>query len=362
MMAALAMMRNPGDDSGPANKILRLITNPGEMPADLVRLLEDRYGSDRGLTLKSTGLDAETFGRLDANRDGVLDAKELESFVRRHPDVEFTIRLGSDAGVVQAPDHEISALSRHVKLTEGVAVLDMGLTRAELRAGEDGGNGLGFIGGIVKQQIAAQFRRADPEGKGYLDEQKANGLFRGLFKAMDRDGDGKLTLKEVNAYFDAADRIQAKATSGTVTLTISDQSRGLFDLLDVNHDGRLSVREMRGAVRLLEKFDRQGKGYITKEDVPREYKLTVRPGSGGGASGPQAAFAALYGGNRAEPERELKAGPLWFRRMDRNRDGDVSRKEWIFSEELFRKIDTDGDGLISVEEAERYEALTRKQK
>ena len=48
--------------------------------------------------------------------------------------------------------------------------------------------------------------------------------------------------------------------------------------------------------------------------------------------------------------------------MDRNRDGDVSRKEFLFSDELFRQIDTDGDGLISVEEAERYDAQLRKQK
>jgi hypothetical protein len=48
--------------------------------------------------------------------------------------------------------------------------------------------------------------------------------------------------------------------------------------------------------------------------------------------------------------------------MDRNRDGDVSRKEFLFSEELFRQIDTDGDGLISAEEADRYDARLRKAK
>ena len=46
--------------------------------------------------------------------------------------------------------------------------------------------------------------------------------------------------------------------------------------------------------------------------------------------------------------------------MDRNRDGDVSRKEFLFGEELFRLIDTDGDGLISVEEAEKAAELLKK--
>ena len=48
-------------------------------------------------------------------------------------------------------------------------------------------------------------------------------------------------------------------------------------------------------------------------------------------------------------------GPLWFRKMDRNGDGDVSRKEWLGTEEDFRKIDTDGDGLISAAEATEFD-------
>jgi hypothetical protein len=45
--------------------------------------------------------------------------------------------------------------------------------------------------------------------------------------------------------------------------------------------------------------------------------------------------------------------------MDRNRDGDLSRREWLGTEEEFKKIDTDGDGLISAEEAEAYDRLKR---
>ncbi|HEV3235798.1 MAG TPA: hypothetical protein VGZ25_02350, partial [Gemmataceae bacterium] len=55
-----------------------------------------------------------------------------------------------------------------------------------------------------------------------------------------------------------------------------------------------------------------------------------------------------------------KKGPVWFRKMDRNGDGDVSRREFLGSDEDFRRIDADGDGLISLEEAEKADEWYRK--
>jgi len=37
--------------------------------------------------------------------------------------------------------------------------------------------------------------------------------------------------------------------------------------------------------------------------------------------------------------------------MDRNGDGDVSIKEWVGDLDVFRKLDVDGDGLVSSHEA-----------
>jgi hypothetical protein len=50
---------------------------------------------------------------------------------------------------------------------------------------------------------------------------------------------------------------------------------------------------------------------------------------------------------------------MWFRKMDRNADGDVSFREFLGAREEFDRIDADGDELISVEEAERYDQTVR---
>jgi hypothetical protein len=56
------------------------------------------------------------------------------------------------------------------------------------------------------------------------------------------------------------------------------------------------------------------------------------------------------------------AGPVWFHKMDRNGDGDVSRGEFLGAKAEFAKLDTNADGLISLEEAEAFEAKARPKK
>jgi Ca2+-binding EF-hand superfamily protein len=356
--------RRPPQPPATGNKTLQLVLTPGQAPPDLVRFLQERYGpkadnaESKKLTRKDLGLDEATFKALDTNGDGVLDARELGGFIARSPDLALVIRLGdSKTDQPRIAADRVSPLAGKVSAQDGLAILDLGVTRLDLRRGEEPGTN--FLGGSPRDQYLDQFKKADADRNGILDEKEAreNRLFKVLFRAIDRDGNGKITEKELLAYLDSLEELQAQARASCVTLVLADESRGLFDLLDTNRDGRLSVREMRGATKLLEQLDRDRKGYITRTDVPRRHTLTLRPGAAGGGIDAGAAFAMLYGGgSRSEPAAP-KAGPLWFRKMDRNRDGDVSRKEFLFGDELFRKIDTDGDGLISVEEAEKAAAI-----
>src|SRR5205823_4807583 len=94
---------------------------------------------------------------------------------------------------------------------------------------------------------------------------------RSIFPLADRDGDEKLTEKELQTYVD----LVTAAAGSQVMVTFSDNGQGLFDLLDSNGDGRLSIREMRGAWNRLAMHDREGAGSVTKSQLPRQYELQV---------------------------------------------------------------------------------------
>ena len=347
----------------------------GAASKELAQRLLNHYGGKAGktaaknLTRPDLGIDEPSFKRLDRDEDGKLDREELARFVLRRPDLELHVRLGKKADkeavieMVSAKDHP-SPLTKAVRRGDnGSLVLELGTTQIELGRGEIANEFQ--IAVRLRQQYLAQFRMADLDNNGYLDKNEAmrNPLYRNAFRLMDRDSDGKLFEKEITAYLDKMKELQEIAMRSCASLAVKDQGRGLFDLVDANNDGRLGVREMRQMGKLIDRLDRDSDGQISRDEIPHKYRVDVRRGP---AQGNQFGSGRVVFVNKMvvnnQPNSPERSGPVWFQKMDRNHDGDVSRREFLGTDEEFRKIDGDGDGLISIEEAKRADQMFRKEK
>jgi Ca2+-binding EF-hand superfamily protein len=329
------------------------------------RLVLARYDKDKNgkLSPSEIGLPKDVFDRYDANKDGEWSAVELLRWMIFEPDVETVVRLGR----ISAKDAPLDILSARASSDKPALVahkaalntVTVGMNDAQISLIHAGGaTGYGSLTENVYQAYQQQFQAIDKDGKGYITREQAGGgqnaTLYGLFPIADRDGDGRLTEEELKAWVALA----TEAVGAAPTISVADNGRALFEMIDVNNDGRLTVRELRGAWARLAPFDHTGRGAITREEIPRQFQVSITESGLDANAVPQLQVQQAMMAPSMTPGRSER-GPLWFRRMDVNGDGDVSPREFLGSLEDFRRIDSDGDGLISLEEAEAFDARMR---
>jgi Ca2+-binding EF-hand superfamily protein len=323
--------------------------DPTALVAELLTAFDKN--KDNKLSREEIGLEQDAFDKLDTNRDGQLDTDELAQLPKlMKPDGEFIIRIGK-RGPMEEPFESVAAASPAKRSGDG-AVLSIGAVQLNIKPGAAAGRPV--PGGFNNRQFFAQQFKGAAGQKGYLEKKdiQGNARFLGpIFPLADRDGDGKLTEKELNTFLDIVD----KAGTSFVALTVADQGRGLFDALDANRDGRLAFHELRSAWDRLAVFDHGNRGYITRADIPGQLDLTLSRGQPNQFGRPMVRPVGPVATNPREPAK----GPLWFRKMDRNGDGVVSQREWLGSIEDFKRFDLNGDGVIDLDEAEKADAIMR---
>lgn len=125
----------------------------------------------------------------------------------------------------------------------------------------------------------------------------------------------------------------------------------LFRLLDHDNNRQLTLRERRGIDSLLAKLDRNGDGHLDHSERPTGIRLAVTLGPFSHQHLAQAVAA-----QRPQEDTTAAAAPDWFVGMDRNNDGDLSRREFQGSPTQFAQFDRNDDGLISSAEVQANSA------
>jgi len=303
-----------------------------------------RYDRNRDgkLSPAESGLAPERFRALDTDGDGQLSAEELAAFSRQPPDVEAALELEPPAGT--SPQVQVKA-GPNIQTTRP-DFASFALPDSVLELAVRSFDPLGSAVADARQQ----FNVLDTDQNGYLDrdELKMNVRFqRGLFELIDTDGDDKIFWPEMESYV----RSRAEVAASRCDIVLHDLGHGFFEALDLNHDGRLGLREIRVASATLRRVRKPKQTLLRATDPPRRLHLEVIRGSfhlfgtGGMGASTVPRVAAV------QPRSPV--GPVWFQRMDRNLDGDLTWKEFLGPRYVFEELDTDHDGLIDPKEAEK---------
>jgi len=314
-----------------------------------------RYGIEGRLPAARLRLPAEAAARLP---ESSIPATELPQLLLTMPvHLTFEFRLSDKANLsdlsVQIAD-SASAFCQLAESSRGEARLVLDGLGLVLRARGGGANDRMITRGLLGQQFA----QADADRSQSLDESEfpvvqsivTNAGVTADFAELDLDGDLQLTRTEL---LGTVEREQAVIAS-KIEVGVEQEGRTLFSRLDSDSDRRLTRREFRNSTAAFSDLDTDHDSRISDMDLQTTYVLTIGLGRSELRRNDRRMTIQMVEANRADailPSEQSLEGPVWFQRMDRNRDGDVSLREFPGTREMFRRLDTDNDELISAAEA-----------
>jgi len=307
----------------------------GDSVVQQVRRILQKYDvapRDQKLSPTEIQIGESDFERLDLDRDGHLDSAEMRQLLAGLPP---SLELSVDPKTATFESAGERAAATKASAT-GTISLAVGKTqiRFDLRP---------TVPINLKAAARTLVQGLDRNADGYLEAAEvSNRGMRGFsFADLDTDQNNKVFPDEVEAALEFRQGLIQCCT----ILEVSEQGGTLFAILDADRDGRLSPRELRQLGDSLTLWDSDGNGHLSRAEIPLQYSVAIAQGS----------VASLLAGSGAamgsSPGADPRRGPLWFLRMDRNRDGEVSRREFLADQAFFDRLDVNRDDTIDSNEA-----------
>jgi Ca2+-binding EF-hand superfamily protein len=309
-LESAATRTSPGG-SAPAPRLTNLAS---ASPRVVARELAARYDDDRDglLQLAELGLSPPDAARFDQDHNASLDVEETSQMLRR-PVASVEIAGCWPARAPSPPAIVLGDQAVAVELSPGCP-------------------------GFDRETILRLFAAIDIDRNQYLVPAEAEGrdFVQRAFRVMDRNGDELVVADEFVEYA----RLVSMLGSRQFVVTFAAQSQSIFEAIDDSRDGKLSRAELNDFGNRVAAWDTDGNGALTAAEVSRNARIRLGtvpswPLQAGGASAP----------------RQLLGQPLWFTRMDLNRDGFVSRREFLGPVQSFLVLDSGGDALLDPAEA-----------
>lgn len=286
-------------------------------------------------------LDPSLVERLDADGDGHFTYEEVRGLDTFQPDLVLAANFGRSAELVagislSSTSAELGEAGRSPTYASHGLTLELGGYRVRFVLDDRGPRAA--EGSATPED---QFATLDADKNGYLESKEvAETDSADMFSDWDADGDEKVFLEEFVRFARGREAPRLSA----IQARVGDDHDVLFPLLDANQDGRLTLRELRRSREQLLPLDRDGDGQIDADELPGAVTVVL----GRGLPMPKARDADMT----APLATASPAGPSWFTHLDTNHDDEVSAEEFPGSRAKFDQIDIDGDGFVTISEAQ----------
>lgn len=303
---------------------------------NVMSTLQETYALGGRLDRDSLADSPQFFSALDADENGRISRSELEALAKIAPDFLVEVRF-----------EESNPVSLRLQIERGERQLDESIQLVDVDAATwiMARTDLSVIwecvdrSGVDDADSRAEkiMDEYDVNRDGYLEDFEVPDEMTELaaqLRGADSNADQQIHAAEIASFF----RRQRGLNRHLLRVSLSYTPDALFAVLDSNRDGRLDFRELQLAPARIQALDTNRDGRVSGAEIPVTMRMLLVRGESGAAQ-------PIPDGRVTPATKTIESEP-WFRSMDQNGDGAISRREFPGDAGQFETLDVNHDGFL----------------